>query len=567
MRERFSIAADLREIARRLEIKGESPFKTQAYERGARALENHGGEFEALVKTGRLQEIPGIGNTLAALIEEIYHSGECWMLQQLRDGMPPGVIELSAVPGLSLKKISALHDALGIESIADLKTACQEGLVSKIKGFGLRSQAKLLSDIDSLATQKDGSLLLNHALALSERILQHLRDGPELIEADFAGTLRRRKETISRICIVAASHRPTAVIDRFLRFPALAHTDELDEGRCLARLAEGLTAELTVVAPENYVAALHDRTGSRRHLAKLQDLAHSKEMTLYSRAPNGGSSVSSEQQIYRRLGIQYIPPEMRENEGEIEIASAGTLMQPIALADIRGMTHCHTLYSDGRNSIEEMALAAEAMGMTYLTITDHSPSAHYAGGLGIDRLRAQWDEIDRVQQRVQIKLLKGTESDICGDGSLDYPDHVLDKFDIIIASIHARHKMDSASMTRRLLRAIELPLFKIWGHPLGRLIGSRPPFACEMDEVLDAIAASNCAIEINGDPHRLDLEPRWIRAARTRGIKFIVSTDAHSIGGLQNLHYGISMARRGWLTRNQVLNTLDAEDFMRAVHP
>jgi DNA polymerase (family X) len=214
-----------------------------------------------------------------------------------------------------------------------------------------------------------------------------------------------------------------------------------------------------------------------------------------------------------------------------------------------------------------MAMAAEAMGMTYLTITDHSPSAHYAGGVGIDRLRAQWDEIAQVQQRVKIRLLKGTESDICEDGLLDYPDHVLEKFDIIIASIHARHKMDSEQMTQRLLRAVKLPFFKIWGHPLGRLIGSRPPLACRVEEVLDTIAESKCAVEVNGDPHRLDLEPHWIRAARTRGIKCIVSTDAHSIGGLANLHYGVSTARRGWLTRDEVLNTLDAEDFMRAVHP
>jgi DNA polymerase (family X) len=570
MRERFDIAGDLREIARLLEIKGENPFKTQAYERGASALENHEGDFNALVKSGRLKEIPGIGNALAAIIEEIYRTGECWMLQQLREGLPPGVIELSAVPGLNLQKIIALHDALRIESIADLKAACQEGLVSKVKGFGLKSQAKLLSDIDTLRTAKDGALLLNHALQAAERILLHLRAGPELIEADLAGALRRRKETIRQICIVAAGTQPRAVLDRFLCFPALAYTDELDESRCLARLAGGLHAELTVVGPEDYVAALHARTGSRRHIAKLQDLARSKAITLYPEAPSSGgrqTDIRSENAIYRRLGLKYIPPEMREDEGEIEIASAGILPQPIELADIRGMTHCHTVYSDGRNSIEEMALAAEAMGMTYLTITDHSPSAHYAGGVGIDRLRAQWDEIARVQQRVKIKLLKGTESDICEDGSLDYPDPVLEKFDIIIASIHARHKMDSEQMTQRLLRALKLPFFKIWGHPLGRLIGSRPPLACRMEEVLDTIAESKCAVEVNGDPHRLDLEPHWIRAARTRGIKCIVSTDAHSIGGLANLHYGVSTARRGWLTRDEVLNTLDAEDFMRAIHP
>jgi DNA polymerase (family X) len=570
MRERFDIAADLRKIARLLEIKGENPFKTQAYERGASAIENHQGDFDTLVKTGRLKEIPGIGNALAAIIEEIYHTGECWMVQQLLEGMPPGVIELSAVSGLNLKKIIALNDALGIESIADLKTACQQGLVSKVKGFGLKSQTRLLSDIESLQNPKDGSLLLSHALEAAERILLYLRAGRELIEADLAGALRRRKETVRQVCIVAASNQSRAVLDRFLCFPALAHTDELDENRCLARLAGGLRAELTVVAPEDYVAALHARTGSQRHIVKLQDLARSKAMSLYPEASNGvgrQTDIRSESDIYRRLGIQYIPPEMRDDEGEIEIASAGRLPEPIELADIRGMTHCHTVYSDGRNSIEEMALAAEAMGMSYLTITDHSPSAYYARGVGIDRLWAQWDEIARVQERVKIRLLKGTESDILEDGSLDYPEHFLKQFDIIIASIHSRHRMDSEQMTRRLLRALKLPFFKIWGHPLGRLIGSRPPLDCRMDELLDAIADSNCAVEVNGDPRRLDLEPHWIHAARSRGIKFIVSTDAHSTGGLTNLHYGISTARRGWLTRDEVLNTLDADDFVQAVHP
>ena len=570
MRDRFEIAADLREIARLLEITGENPFKTQAYRRGAGALESYAGDFDALVNASRLKEIPGIGNALATIIEEIYLTGECWMLQQLREGLPLGAVELSAVPGLNLKKITALHDALGIESIAGLKTACQEGLVARVKGFGLKSQAKLLSDIESLQAPRESTLPLHRALEAGEQILRHLRASPELIEADLAGALRRRKETIRRIGIVAASNRSRAVLDRFLRFPALVHTDELDETRCLARLAEGVQADLNVVAPKDYVAALHARTGSRRHVAKLDDLARSKQMSLYSESAVSRANtpcLSSESEIYDRLGIPFIPPEMREDQGEIEAALAGTLPLPIKLEDIRGLTHCHTIYSDGRNSIEEMALAAEAMGMSYLTLTDHSPSAHYAGGVGIDRLRAQWDEIDRVQERVKTKLLKGTESDILAEGSLDYPDYILEKFDIIIASIHARHKMDAEQMTRRLLRALKLPFFKIWGHPLGRLIGSRPPIACRMDEILDAIAESRCAIEVNGDPRRLDLEPRWIRAARTRSIKFIVSTDAHSTDGLANLHYGVSTARRGWLVRDEVLNTLDTKDFIGAVRP
>jgi DNA polymerase (family 10) len=302
---------------------------------------------------------------------------------------------------------------------------------------------------------------------------------------------------------------------------------------------------------------------------KLQNIARSKglDLTFGKARSSGGTRCKSEDEIYQRLGLQYIPPELREDQGEIEAAMSRKLSQPLALEDIRGMTHCHTIYSDGRNTIEEMALAAEAMGMKYLTITDHSPSAYYARGVSIDRLRAQWDEIARVQERVKIKLLRGTESDILEDGSLDYPDHYLAQFDIVIASIHSRHKMDADQMTHRLLRAIKLPVFKIWGHPLGRLIQSRPPFACRMEEVLDAVAVSRCAIEVNGDPHRLDLAPEWIRAARERGIKFIVSTDAHSTGALNYLRYGVSTARRGWLTREEVLNTLDSAPFMKAVHP
>lgn len=563
MKDRFEIAADLKAIAKLLEIKGENPFKAQAYERGASALENFTGDLDGFIKGRRLREIVGIGTALAAIIEEIYVTGECWLLQQLREEVPTGAIELSEISGLSLKKIIALNEALQIESIADLKSACQEGLVSRVKGFGLKSQAKLLVDIEKLEKPKDGRLLLHDALGEAARIINYLRACPELVEAEMAGGLRRRKETVRRISIVAASDPPRPVLDQFLSYPALARTDELDDTRCVARLAGGIRAEIVVVPPDKFIAALHARTGSSKHVQKL----HEGRIDARSRRNGKEPQINDESEIYGHLGLPYIPPELREDEGEIEAAQAGTLPELLTLGDVRGMTHCHTLYSDGRNSIEEMALAAEAMGMEYLTITDHSQTAYYARGVGIDRLRAQWDEIARVQERMKIKLLKGTESDILADGSLDYPDHYLEQFDIIIASIHARHKMDSDQMTRRLLRALKSPFFKIWGHPLGRLLQSRPPFECRMEEVLDAVAESKCAIEINGDPRRLDLEPRWIRAARTRGIKFIVSTDAHSIAGLENLPYGVAMSRRGWLARSEVLNTLDSENFMRTVHP
>jgi DNA polymerase (family 10) len=570
VKDRFEIAAELRVIARLLTIKGENPFKVQAYERGARALETFQGDFDKLVKAGRLKEIAAVGNALSAIIEEIYRTGECWLLEQLRQELPAGAVELSEVPGLSLKKIIALSEALHIETVTDLKSACEQGLVSKVKGFGLKSQQKLHADIEKLETRKqDRSLLLSHAREQAEAVLGYLRLCPALIEVAPAGTVRRQNETVDEILIVAASDQPKLVIDHFLGLPTLARTIELTDDHCVASLAAGIKVGLEVVAPDEFVARLHARTGAANHIAKLEKLARSKgiDLTSHKAQSKGGTQFKNENEIYQRLGLQYIPPELREDQGEIEAAMAGKLPQPLTREDIRGMTHCHTIYSDGRNTIEEMALAAEALGMRYLTITDHSPSAYYARGVSIDRLRAQWDEIARVQERVKIKLLRGTESDILEDGSLDYPDHYLAQFDIVIASIHSRHKMDADQMTDRLLRALKLPVFKIWGHPLGRLIQSRPPFACRMEEVLDAVAVARCAIEVNGDPHRLDLAPEWIRAARERGIKFIVSTDAHSTGALNYLTYGVSTARRGWLKREEVLNTLDSESFMQAVRP
>ena len=570
MQDRFHVAAALREIGRLLEIKGENPFKTRAYERGARALENFDGDFDALVRSRRLTEIAGVGKALAALIDEIYQRGESAMLRQLQDEMPPGAIELSSIPGLSLKKISALHDALGTESVADLKTACERGLVEEVKGFGSKAQANILAAIEKNRTREE-RFLLDKALEEGERILQYVRSAPGVVNAELAGALRRRKETVRQIDIVAATSEPTALIERFLRFPSFAHCIEQEGHRCLGRLPSGLQAQLVLTEPPAYVGALHYWTGSRKHIAKLEEIARDRGLLFgdpAGAARNGkGIDVASEQEVYGRLKLQFIPPEQREDEGEIEAAAGGRLPVAVRFDDIRGMVHCHTIYSDGQDTIEDMARAAEAMGMRYLTITDHSPTAFYARGVNIDRLLAQWDEMARVQEKVGIKLLKGTESDITQDGALDYPDYILERFDVIIASIHARHKMNREQMTERLLRALRLPVFKIWGHPLGRIIPSRAPFDCRMEEILDAIAESRAAVEVNGDPHRLDLEPRWIRAARERGIKFVISTDAHSTRGLGYLQYGVAMARRGWLTREDVLNTLSVEDFAKAVHP
>jgi DNA polymerase (family 10) len=316
-----------------------------------------------------------------------------------------------------------------------------------------------------------------------------------------------------------------------------------------------------VVTPKEFAGTVFTKTGSEAHVQKLKEYARQKRI-VFPKTPR------SEDQIYERLRMQYVPPEMREDEGEIEAALAGKLPEDLVTeSDIKGMVHCHTTYSDGAHTLEAMVRGAEEMGMKYITITDHSPTAIYAGGLKLDKLKRQWDEIDELQEKVSIRILKGTESDIVANGRLDYPDSVLERFDVIVASIHARYKMDAAKMTERITTAMLQPVFKIWGHALGRLLQRRPPFECHVERILDVIAESKAAIEINGDPYRLDLEPRWVREARKRKIKFVISTDAHSVRAMNNLKFGVAMARRGWVTRKEVLNTLNTAAFARAVKP
>jgi DNA polymerase (family 10) len=396
-----------------------------------------------------------------------------------------------------------------------------------------------------------------------------------LTQIDVAGSVRRWKETVSTIRVVAgAARNPSDLIEHFLRLPLIVSVEDQTSSSCAVRIVDGVRVSFSAVLASQYVVALHHETGAKDYVEKMQSVATKKGFDLTERdlrrvKPRAKNLVvKSEAEIFSQLGMQYIPPELREDEGEIELALAGKLPQDlITVADIRGMTHCHTTYSDGRNTIAEMALAAEAMGMQYITITDHSPTAFYAGGVKLDQLKRQWDEIDRVQETVKVKLLRGTESDILQNGSLDYPDRVLERFDVIIASIHNRYKLDEAGMTRRLLAAMKNPFFKIWGHPLGRLVQRRPPIACRVEEVLDAIAESRAAIEVNGDPHRLDMEPRWLKEARKRGIKFVISTDAHSISDLQNLPFGIGIARRGGVRRKEVLNALSVTEFRKRVLP
>ncbi|MDB4968467.1 MAG: polymerase lambda, partial [Myxococcales bacterium] len=543
-----------------LELKGENKFRARAYDGGARAVEELREELGTLVDEKRLTSIGGVGPALAATIAEIWSTGRSEQLERLRKEVPAGALELSQVPGLSLKKIQQLSAALGIDSVARLKQACETGELRQLKGYGEKTEQKLLEGIDSWE-RRDSRVRLIDALDDVEPLGAYLANHPAVKRVELAGSLRRWKETASDADFVVASDEPAAVIDHLIAYSPVVRTVSRDERDVTVRLSNGFHVELHVVPPAELATALVRATGSSAHVARLQALADRRGIDFQAPA-------ADEREIYARLGMAYVAPELREDTGEIEAALDGSVPQDlVALSDVRGMTHCHTVYSDGKNSIEEMALAAEAMGMEYITITDHSPAAHYAGGVTLDQLKRQWDEIARVQEKVKVRLLRGTESDILEDGALDYPDAILEKMDVIIASIHSRMKMDEAAMTKRLVNAMRQPLFKIWGHALGRLILRRDPFACRVEEVLDAVAESRAAIEINGDPYRLDLAPEWSQKARERGIKFVISTDAHSTRNLHNLRYGIHIARRGWIRKSEVLNTLDADAFVKAVRP
>ncbi|HET9595970.1 MAG TPA: DNA polymerase/3'-5' exonuclease PolX [Anaeromyxobacteraceae bacterium] len=571
MLDKFGVARALREIGTLLEVKGENPFKVRAYETGARALEDSPEDVGALVAGDRLQELPGVGEALARKIAELHATGTTPILERLRAELPRGILELVRVPDLGPKKIAALHAALGIASLADLEAACRAGRVRGVKGFGEKTEARILENLARLASAEH-RVLLADALELGDKLVRHLR-GPPVERLDLAGSARRMKETVADLDLVASTRDPAAVADRLAAFPSVTEVLARGEAKATVRLATGMQVDLRMVAPEDHAAALHHLTGSKAHHVKLRGLARERGFSLseYGLARLEGGApvkVESEAALYAALGMAFVPPELREDEGEVEAALTGTLPADLVRAeDVRGMVHCHTLWSDGRATVEEMALAAEALGMEYLTITDHSPSAHYAGGLDADRIRRQWDEIDRVQERVRVKLLKGTESDITEEGGLDFPDAVLERLDVIVASVHSRFKMDEEAMTRRLVRALSLPVFKIWGHALGRLLLERESFACRVEEVLDALARSRGAVEVNGDPHRLELEPRFLRLARQRGIPVVLSVDAHSTAALGYLRYAVGTARRGWVRRADVLNCLPVEEFARTVRP
>ncbi|HEU5077124.1 MAG TPA: PHP domain-containing protein [Polyangiaceae bacterium] len=551
----------LRELAILLEFSRAPRFKVKAYQRAAEVVAVVG-DLGPLVEQGRLEDLEGIGASLSAQIQELWNTGSSEYLQRLRSEQPPGTSELAQVEGVTPMRLRTLIEGLGVRSVAELREACAQGRVRELPRFGKATEARLLEACDRwLGRVEEGPAptLLSRALDRAGRLQAALLEVTERVE--LAGAVRRGEETVRELEFVVLGDADAALS----HVSRLRQVLRVDASARRAYLSEGLELRVHPATAANWGTTLLLATGNDAHLAALSRRAAARGFALQGPAPV--RAFESEAALYAALDLSYVPPELRSGAHELEQAEAQDFGDLISERDIRGLVHCHTTYSDGQNSVLEMAQAAHALGMKYITITDHSPSARYANGVGLDRLQAQWDEIAAAQAAVPIRILRGTEADILADGSLDYPDHVLEQFDVVIASIHARHRLDRAAMTARLVRALSLPIFKIWGHGLGRILNHREPIDCDVLAVLDALSGSRGAIELNADPHRLDLPPAWIPAARERNIPFVISVDAHSTRGFDVLRYGTTMARRGGVRRREVLNTEDAERFLALVRP
>jgi DNA polymerase (family 10) len=563
------VADVLEEIGRLLDFKGENPFKVRAYVNAARALADLAEPLEAVLAEGRLREIPGIGAAIADKIATYAETGSIPLLDRLRSEIPAGVLELVAVPGLGPKRARAAFQALGVASLDDLEKAAASGRLAEVQGFGEKTARTILANLERVRAYT-GRWLAAEARPLAERLLAALREDPDVVRAETAGGLRRAMETVHDVDLVAASADPAAVLERFAELPAVAAVIARGDTKATVRLAGGIPADLRVVEPAAFPFALQYFTGSQAHNTRLRGLARRRGLKLneYALLRKDGTPVecADEVAVYGALGLEWIPPEIREDRGEVEAARKGGLPRLVERDDLRGVLHVHTEWSDGRATIQAMAEAAREGGFEYLAVCDHSRSAAYAGGLPAERLREQREEIERVNAGLEgFVVLAGCEVDILADGGLDYPDDVLAGLDLVVGSLHSRLGLPREEQTERVLRAIENPWLDVLGHPAGRVLNRREGADLDMERVLDAAAAAGVALEVNGDPHRLDLDWRWHRAAMERGIRLAIDPDAHGPETLDYVDNGIGIARKGWVTREAVLNALPLDQFRKAL--
>lgn len=557
----------LSRIAAYLELKGESAFKVRAYANAAQQMRALSAEDLApLYRSGELGRMRGLGPATLAVIRDLIETGESRYLEELRQSMPEGMIELLDVPGLTPARIHVVYDTLNVQSLEDLEAAALDGRLAKVPKLGEKTAEKILRGI-ALVRERRSRRLYYHAAIEARSVVEAVRAHPMVERAEIAGTIRRRLEIAGAIDVVAACREdPVAVAQSFTRVPGV-------------RLAEGAGAEVSIVfvdgthlelrcaAPDRFGVAWWRATGSDAHVAQVTERLSANGVAIRGDALVAGDGTvveaRDEDAVYRAAGIPFIEPELREGLGDVDAAARGELPRLIMGADIRGVLHCHTHYSDGKASIADMARAAEARGWSYIGITDHSQAAGFAGGMSTEKVLAQLEEIDALNAAsTGFRILKGIEADILVDGTVDGADDVLDRFDFVVGSIHSRFAMEGPKMTERVLRALDDPRLTVLGHPTGRLLLSRDPYAIDIDAVLEKAAEVGAAVELNADPHRLDLDWRHLRKAKALGVCVEIGPDAHSTHGLDYMELGIGIARKGWLTRGDVLNTRSADEVL-----
>src|SRR5262245_34427673 len=545
------------EIADLLELREENVFRIRSYRRAAQQLESLSEDVVEALGAGR--KIPGIGAELARKIQEWAAGGSMAYLEELRADLPRGVRQLMHLPGLGPKTARLLYERLGIDSVERLEEACRSGAVQQVPGIREKTSANILRAIDTWRLGQ-ARLPLARALPLAESLVRALRAEPAVREIEVAGSLRRRVETVGDLDILVTSDHPAAVLDRFVQLPAVAEVLARGATKASVRHRENLQVDLRVVEPDAFGAALQYFTGSKHHNVKLRELAVRKKLKIseYGVFEERGRRIAgrTEAEVYAAVGLPWIPPELREDTGEIEAAAAGSLPPLLEIGHIRGDLHAHTDWSDGHHPLEELVAAAEARGYEYIIVSDHSRSTTIARGLGPEPLRAQLGRIRALQPRHRIRILTGSECDILADGSLDFPDEVLAELDVVLAAVHSRHKQGGPEMTRRICRALENPHVRILVHPTGRLLGSRDPYDVDLEEVFGTAKRHGKAVEINASPHRLDLKDIHARRARDLGLRIAVDTDTHYLSELDHIALGVATARRAWVGPDQVVNAL-----------
>jgi DNA polymerase (family X) len=561
-----AVAQVLEQIAAFLELKSENPFRVRAFRTAARAIVGFPGDLRESLEDGSLAGAKGIGPATLQIVGELVRTGRASMLEDLREQIPPGLVEMLEISGLGVAKIRQIHEVLGIDSLPELEAAAQDGRLAKLPRFGQRTSENILRAIAYLR-QASAYRLSHHAADEAQGLRAALARLPGVVNAIIAGDVRRRSEIVRELIVVLiAESQPSELFRRLRELPGVHEFAGKDERRLTLRFAGGATAQIVATTPVNVGAVLVQATGSEGHLRDLAGWAAPRGFVFNGAALWRGSQfvpTPDEETFYQALGLSFVPPELREGRGELEAAARGELPRLLEREDLKGFLHCHTNYSDGSSSVEQLATACKAAGYGYLGVTDHSQAAAYAGGLRPEDLAQQAEEIDQVNQKLEgFRVLKGIEADILQDGSVDYDERVLQRLDFVIASVHSRFNMGEKEMTSRILTAMDNPYLTIIGHPTGRLLLSRDPYPVDMDAVLNKAAATGVALEINADPHRLDLDWRVLRQARDTGVAISIGADAHSVAGLSYVDHGVGMARKGWLRAEDILNTRPVSEFV-----